>query len=75
MDDFVKEKFINFGLKIKKLREERNMSIEELSMITGIRLQYLKKIEAGTAHRLTSTHVLIFSNVFNIKPNEVVSDI
>ncbi|MBO5947600.1 hypothetical protein J6Q66_02050 [bacterium] len=51
------------------------MSIEELSIITGIRLQYLKKAEAVTVRRLTCIHVLIFSNVFNIKPNEVVSDI
>ena len=75
MDDFNKEKFINFGKKIKSLREERNMSIEELSLLTGIRKPYLKKIEAGIAYRLTCTHVFIFAEAFNIKPKEVVTGI
>ena len=37
------------GNQIKKLRKERDLTIEELSQRTQIRLEYLRKIEAGKA--------------------------
>lgn len=69
-----KEEFYrNFGENIRKFREERNMRIEELSVITGIRKEYLKKIEAGKACKLNSGYIFIFAKAFKIKPHEVVT--
>lgn len=62
-----------FGENIRKFREERNMTIEELSVITGIRKEYLKKIEAGKAYGLNSNYIFIFAKAFKIKPHEVVT--
>ena len=69
------EFFKKFGENIREFREERNMTIEELSTITGIRTQYLKRIELGTARRLNTSHIFIFAEVFNIKPHEIVNGI
>ena len=68
-EEFLKK----FGENIRKFREERNMTIEELSTITGIRAQYLKRIESGNAKRLNTEHLFIFSEAFNLKPHEIVN--
>lgn len=47
-----KKIFKQFGKHILKLREDRNITINELSDKTGIRKEYLKKIEQGTAYGL-----------------------
>lgn len=49
MSKKVKNAFKKLGVHIQKLREERKISISELSQFTGIRIDYLKKIENGTA--------------------------
>ena len=43
---------ILLGQHIKNLREERNMTLKEMSQKTGIRVEYLKRIEAGIAYRV-----------------------
>ena len=45
------EFFKKFGENIREFREERNMTLEDLSIITGIKAQYLKRIELGTAKK------------------------
>ena len=75
MNEEEKEIFIKFGQNIRALREERSMTILELSKITGIRTQYLKKIEAGKAYGMNSSYILIFAKAFKIKPYEVVKGI
>ncbi len=67
-EEFLKK----IGENIRKFREERNMTIEELSTITGIRVQYLKRIELGTVKRLSIDHIFIFAEAFNLKPHEIV---
>lgn len=64
-----------FGENIREFREDRNMTLKELSIITGIRMQYLKRIELGTAKKLNASHVFIFAEAFNIKPHELVENI
>ena len=68
-EEFLKK----FGENIREFREERNITIEELSVITGIRKEYLKKIEAGKAYGLNSNYIFIFAKAFKIKPHEVVT--
>ena len=64
-----------FGENIHEFREDRNMTLKELSIITGIRVQYSKRIELGTAKKLNTSHVFIFAEAFNIKPHELVENI
>ena len=51
------------------------MTIEELSNITGIRKEYLKKIEKGVARRVNASHIFIFADAFDIKPCEIVKNL
>ena len=50
VNEKLKQDFLLLGLHIKKLREERNLTIKDVSLKTGIRIQYLKKIENGTVY-------------------------
>ena len=64
----VKESFTKLGLHIRQLREYRNISIKDLSTQTGIRQEYLKKIENGTAYGiLIKRHLVKIAEVFEIK--------
>lgn len=69
------EFFKKFGENIHAFREERNMTLEDLSIITSIRAQYLKRIESGTAKRLNTNHIFIFAEAFNLKPHEIVKNL
>ena len=71
-----KEEFYRiFGQNIQEFRKERNMTIEELSQITGIKTQYLRRIKDGNAKRLKASHIFIFAKAFNLKPHEIVKNI
>ena len=58
IDEKIKQDFILLGQHIRKLREEKNLTIKELSQKTGIRPQYLQKIEAGLAYGLCLKNTL-----------------
>ena len=70
-----KDIFRILGENICNFRNERNMTIEELSNITGIRKEYLKKIEKGVARRVNASHIFIFADAFDIKPCEIVKNL
>lgn len=58
----------NLGNKIKIKRKQRHISIEELSNITGIRVEYLKKIELGEAKGvLIEEHLSKIAKVIKVK--------
>lgn len=64
----IKESFTKLGLHIKQLREDRSINIKELSIRTGIRKEYLKKIEKGTAYGvMIERHLVKIAKTFNIK--------
>ena len=59
IDEKAKQDFIKLGLQIKKLREERTITLKELSAKTNIRKEYLQKIENGKAYGvLIDKHLL-----------------
>ena len=63
-----KQQFILLGKHLKALRIERNISLSELSDLTGIREPYLQKIEEGSAYRVSiSKHLQKIAKVFNIE--------
>ena len=72
IDEKIKQDFILLGQHIRKLREEKNLTKKELSQKTGIRPQYLQKIEAGLAYRvMLEKHLVPLAKVFNIKVFEL----
>ena len=67
------EKFITtcikLGQNIKNKRENRQITIKQLSKITGIRKEYLKKIESGEAIRFKLSQMVKIANALNVKIN------
>lgn len=54
-----KELFFEFiEMKIKQKREEKGLTLDELSLKTGISKMYLQKIENGKAYGLSTTRFL-----------------
>jgi cytoskeletal protein RodZ len=69
----VKVSFKKLGLHIKNLREDRNIKIDELSARTGIRKEYLEKIEKGLAFGvLIERHLVKIAKTFNIELSELL---
>ena len=58
-DESIKHRFEKFGKNIQKLREERKISLKELSTKTAIRKDYLQKIEKGIAYGLSIERHLV----------------
>ena len=57
---------LKIGQKIKKIRLKRGMTQQDVSEITGIRLEYIDKIEHGKACRITLKHLEKITNSLNI---------
>lgn len=66
------KKFVHLGKNIKKFREEKNITINELSEKTGIDLKYLKRIENGEALNISlSKHLFKIENALDINLSEL----
>lgn len=62
------EACVKLGKRIQKLREERQITIKEMSEKSGIRKDYLKKIEQGKAYGVAlDKHLIKIANVLKIK--------
>lgn len=51
------QRLVLLGNRMKELRLQRNMTIEQLSKKTGINTKYLKRIENGQAFGITTKHL------------------
>lgn len=61
------------GMHIKRLREERNISLQELSEKTNIRKEYLNRIENGNAYSIKlNTHLVKIAKVMNVKLSDLI---
>ena len=61
------------GKHIKNLREEKLITIKELSEKTGIRKDYIRKIEQGEAYGvLIDRHLLKIAFCLNIKLSQLL---
>ncbi len=73
LSEKIKVSFIQLGIHIRMLREKRQLSLKELSKITGIRKEYLSKIEQGNAYGiLIERHLLKIAKSFDIKLSELL---
>ena len=60
----INKALIQFGKNVQKIRIKRNLSLEEVSHKTGIKINYLKKIEKGEAKRVSTKHLFLFVEAF-----------
>lgn len=65
MENDIKVKFKILGRNIKELREKYNLSLNELSIKSGIRKQYLQKIVNGTAYGFAMSHLEKLTEALN----------
>lgn len=61
-----------FGLTIKKIRKEKNISQEKLAEMTGLHRTYISEIERGTRN-LSLLNINKLSIAFNLTNSELFS--
>lgn len=72
IDEKIILQFEKLGIRIKEFRENRNLTIKELSQKTGIRTEYLRKIESGKAFGiLFEKHIVKIAKGMNVKISEL----
>lgn len=67
--------FINLGKTVKSLREEKGLSLYDLSKISGINLRYLKIIEQGNATGITIEKIICIAESLKIMPHSLLDKI
>ena len=60
-----------FGLKVKQLRLDRNMTQEKLSFATGFHRTYIGMIERGERN-ISLTNMAVLAKVFEISISELL---
>ncbi len=60
-----------FGLRIKQLRTEKNISQEQLSYLTGFHRTYIGMIERGERN-ISLTNMAVFAKVFEMNISELL---
>ena len=74
IDEKLKQDFILLGKHVKNLREEKRLTLKDVSVKTGIRVQYLDKIEKGIAYGvLIDKHLLKIAIVLQVKMSELLN--
>lgn len=61
-----------FGLRIKALRNEKNISQEKLSFETGFHRTYIGMIERGERN-ISITHIAVFAKYFKMTISELLN--
>jgi len=70
--DIELERFEKLGKNIQKYREEKGITLSTLSKKTGIRKEYLQKIEDGKAYGvLLERHLFKIASALTIKISEM----
>ena len=74
INEELKQDFILLGKHVKNLREEKRLTLKDVSVKTGIRVQYLDKIEKGIAYGvLIDKHLLKIAIVLQVKMSELLN--
>lgn len=60
-----------FGLRIRQLRSEKNISQEKLSFLTGFHRTYIGMIERGERN-ISLTNMAVFAKVFEMNVSELL---
>lgn len=62
---------VEFGLKIRELRDQKGISQEELSFITGFHRTYIGMIERGERN-ISLTNMAVFAKVFELNLSQLL---
>jgi len=62
---------INLGLRIKDLRDQKNITQQELSDLVGVKRQYISQIESGD-YNVTIDTLNKIANAFEITLSELI---
>lgn len=62
---------VNLGLKIKELRNQKNITQQELSDLIGVKRQYVSQIELGD-YNITIETLNKIANAFEISLSELI---
>ena len=60
-----------FGLRIKQLRKEKNISQEKLSFVTGFHRTYIGMVERGERN-ISLTNIAVFAKAFKMTVSELL---
>ena len=71
--DKQKEILIKFGLRVKQLRKERNLSQEELSFRANLHRTYIGMIERAEKN-ITLINIEKIANALNVNVKELFND-
>lgn len=72
ISETIQLQFKKLGLNIKKIRESKGMTISELSEKSGLRKEYLLKIEQGNAYGIQiEKHLVKIAKGLNINFSEL----
>ncbi|MGV8084522.1 MAG: helix-turn-helix domain-containing protein [Coriobacteriia bacterium] len=63
----------DFGRRLRRLRQERNLSQEELAHLAGLDRTYVSSCEAGRRNATIKTIVRL-AEALNVDPSALVSD-
>jgi hypothetical protein len=61
-----------FGLKLKQLRQDKNLSLSELAHRCGLSVSYLNEIESGKKYPKTDK-IAVLSNALNVSYDRLIS--
>ncbi|MBT8387995.1 MAG: helix-turn-helix domain-containing protein, partial [Ignavibacteria bacterium] len=61
-----------FGLKLRQLRQDKNLSLSELALKSGLSVSYLNEIESGKKYPKTDK-IAVLSEALNISYDKLVS--
>lgn len=61
----------DFGLRIKQLRTEKNISQEKLSFVTGFHRTYIGMVERGERN-ISLTNIAVFAKAFKMTVSELL---
>ena len=75
MKQKIKQNFYQLGKNITKLREEYGMSLEDLSLKSGIRKRYLVRIEQGIAYGMRLSHLEKLTVAFDGNLKGILKDL
>ena len=59
---------------LKRIRQEKNLTIEELAKITELSQSFISKVENCQKKRIYLSHIFIFSKALSINANDLLEE-
>lgn len=64
----------NYPNRIRELRDERELTIEDLSESTGLSVSYVSRLESGERN-LSVKNLNLFAHALNVSPQEILAEV